>query len=457
MLGDASGLSLSDAGKLALSGKLEVWQRDYRIRTRDGQIRWVYDSSLEVTGPDGVSNGSIGIMQDISERKLIEDALRQSEFKFRSIVEQLSEGFILIDESGRITEWNRAIEQMLGLERQAVIGVGFVEITARLSPEDMTKSQALHKNQQAFLRGLKTGKSTLFTRPIETRIVTASGAHISVQQTIFPISTENGFRIGVLNRDITEQKLAEEQIRKLNDELENRVLERTAQLEAANKELEAFSYSISHDLRAPLRAIDGFGRILADSLSTGHTDDALRYLGVIRENAQQMGRLIDDLLSFSRLSRQPLRKLLFSPRELVDQVLLSLSTERQGREIDLMIGDLPICQGDANLLKQVWVNLLSNAIKFTRRSEPARIEIGAEQHDDEIFYFVRDNGTGFDMRYVDKLFGVFQRLHRPEDFEGTGVGLAIVQRIIRRHGGHVWAEGQLGLGATFYFSLPVEK
>ena len=203
-----------------------------------------------------------------------------------------------------------------------------------------------------------------------------------------------------------------------------------------------------------MRAIDGFGRILADSLSLDQIDGAQRYLGVIRENAQQMGRLIDDLLSFSRLSRQPLRKLVFDPRELIDQVVTTLSAELQGREINITIADLPVCLGDANLLKQVWVNLISNAIKFTRRSESARIEISGQQFTNEVVYLVKDNGTGFDMRYVDKLFGVFQRLHRPEDFEGTGVGLAIVQRIVRRHGGRAWAESELGVGAFFYFSLP---
>jgi signal transduction histidine kinase len=331
-----------------------------------------------------------------------------------------------------------------------------MEIMAQLTPPDLVRKSALHKKREAFNKALKTGKSLLFEQPTEIVMVTTSGSRIYIEQTVFPISTESGFRIGALNRDITDQKRAEAEIRELNAELESRVIERTAQLEAANKELEAFSYSISHDLRAPLRAINGFSRILADLLVLDGADDARRYLGVIRDNAQQMGRLIDDLLSFSRLSRQPLKKLPLSPNELIDQVLVTLSPEQQGRQIDLIVGGLPTCLGDSSLLKQVWMNLLSNALKFTRDCNPAHIEIGSEQQSGEIIFFVKDNGTGFDMRYVDKLFGVFQRLHRPEDFEGTGVGLAIVQRIIRRHGGRVWAEGELGKGASFYFSLPKE-
>jgi PAS domain S-box-containing protein len=456
MLGQASGLSLAEAVELVRTGKLNIWQCDYRIRTRDGHNRWVYDSSLELRGPDGVSYGSIGIMQDITSRKLVEDALRQSESKFRSIIEQLSEGFALVDENGRVIEWNPALERMLGIECQDAIGAKFMDIMARLLPPEEQHKSVLQEKKRAFNEALRTGRSKLFEQPTEIILVTALEKQIYIQQTVFPIKTENGFRIGALNRDITDQKQAEAEIRQLNTELESRVIERTAQLEAANKELEAFSYSVSHDLRAPLRAINGFSRILTDLLVLDGADDARRYLGVIRENAQQMGRLIDDLLSFSRLSRQPLRKLPLSPRELVEQVLEMVSAEREGRQIEINIGDLPVCLGDASLLKQVWVNLLSNALKFTRDRVPAQIDIGSEELPGEIVYFVRDNGTGFDMRYVDKLFGVFQRLHRPEDFEGTGVGLAIVQRIVRRHGGRVWAEGELGKGASFYFSLPTE-
>ncbi len=225
------------------------------------------------------------------------------------------------------------------------------------------------------------------------------------------------------------------------------------QLEAANKELESFSYSVSHDLRAPLRAMDGFSRAVLEDYAAQLPADGQRYLQVIRTSAQRMGNLIDDLLSFSRLSRASLSKRTVDVTMLVKGVLEDLHSQREGRQIDLRIADLPRCEGDPALLKQVWVNLLSNAIKYTQKRESAVIEIGCKTDGQANTYFVRDNGTGFDMRYAHKLFGVFQRLHRAEDYDGTGVGLAIVQRIIHRHGGRVWAEAAVEQGATFYFTL----
>jgi len=228
------------------------------------------------------------------------------------------------------------------------------------------------------------------------------------------------------------------------------------QLESANKELEAFSYSVSHDLRAPLRAVDGFSQAVLEDFGPKLPAEGLRQLQVIRESAQRMGQLIDDLLSFSRLSRQPLSMQRVETEALVRAVLADMNTDCAGRKIEISIGTLAPCEGDPTLLKQVWINLLSNALKYTRKREHAVVEIGCMEKQGEYVYFVRDNGTGFDMQYTHKLFGVFQRLHRAEEFEGTGVGLAIVQRVIHRHGGRVWAEAAMDRGATFYFTLRAE-
>jgi signal transduction histidine kinase len=245
------------------------------------------------------------------------------------------------------------------------------------------------------------------------------------------------------------------EVQRLNAELEQRVVDRTAQLEAANKELEAFSYSVSHDLRAPLRAVDGFSQALLEDFGSQLPEEGQRQVRTIREGAQRMGALIDDLLAFARLGRQALVKpVVVDMDRLVRETLEDLLPERQGRQVEIRAAALPPSNGDNALLKQVWANLLSNALKYTRKRDRAVVEIGSVLADGETVYFVRDNGAGFDMRYAHKLFGVFQRLHRAEDFEGSGVGLAIVQRIVKRHGGRAWAEAAVDRGATFHFTIP---
>lgn len=246
------------------------------------------------------------------------------------------------------------------------------------------------------------------------------------------------------------------EVRRINAQLEDRVRQRTEQVEAINKELEAFTYSVSHDLRAPLRGMSGFARILEEDYGERLDDDGRRYLEIIKSNAAQMGRLIDDLLSLSRLGRQPLKATTLSLGELAEEAFRLASADDLHRTIELTVDSLPQCRGDASLMRQVLINLLSNAVKFTRHAAPARIHVGWSSQNGEVVYFIRDNGAGFDMRYAGKLFGVFQRLHGTDEFAGTGVGLAIVKRIVERHGGRIWAEGEPGKGATFYFTLARE-
>lgn len=268
---------------------------------------------------------------------------------------------------------------------------------------------------------------------------------------------ELGQRAERLEHSVREQERAEEELRTLNAELEERVDARTSQLAAANRELESFSYSVSHDLRAPLRAITGFSNLLWEDHKEHLDEEARRKLGIIRGQADHMGALIDDLLRFSRLGRKSMEPSLIDMAELANSTLERLEQDAASDQLEFHVGKLPPAIADRNLMQQVWINLLSNAVKFSSRTEKPVVEVGAIVGEEENVYYVRDNGAGFDPRYQDKLFGVFQRLHDSSEFSGTGVGLALVHRIVTRHGGRVWADGRPGEGATFHFSVPRER
>jgi PAS domain S-box-containing protein len=377
-------------------------------------------------------------LRDVTEREQSE----QARSYLAAIVESSGDAILGKTLDGTIVSWNRGAETLYGYPAGEVVGR---PVSLLVPPE--------HGGELPEIMGrLRRGESI---DHFETVRVRKDGSRVEVSLNISPVLDGGGRVIGAssIARDITDRKQAEEALRRLNEELEQRVWARTVQLEAANKELEAFSYSVSHDLRAPLRAIDGFSRILLEDHAPRLPAEARRLLERVRHNTLQMGRLVDDLLTLARLGRQPLGKQPVAPARLVEQVLGELAGEREGRRVDVRVADLPECRADPALLKQVWVNLLSNALKYTRGRDEARVEVGCRAGCGAPVYFVRDNGAGFDMRYAHKLFGVFQRLHRAEEYEGTGVGLAIVQRIVHRHGGRAWAEGKPGEGATFYFTL----
>ncbi len=373
---------------------------------------------------------------EVEERRRAEEALRTSETRYRLLVEQAPLGIAILDHRGFIDQANPAACEMLGYSHDELIGRDPLTIM----------DSAEHAQARQEFSPLQVGE----TLNIELTMIRKDGTRLPVMGSTRQMPDG---RYQYIFQDISERKQAEEEVRALNEQLDKRVRDRTAELETANKELESFSYSVSHDLRAPLRAINGFSNLLISDYADKLSGEALMYLDKVKENANKMALLIDDLLTFSRLSRNPLKKRRVDLRGLVVQVIEELHAEAGEREIKWQIGDLAPCQADPALLKQVYANLIGNALKYTRPRPVPVIEIGSRMLRGQTVYFVRDNGVGFDMKYAGNLFGVFQRLHSEADFEGTGIGLAIVQRIVNRHGGRIWAESEVDQGATFFFTL----
>jgi PAS domain S-box-containing protein len=446
--------------KLAAAG---TWEGELTHRKRDGSH--VVVASVWVLHRDSAGN-PVRVLEantDVTQRKQAEQqlagqakelqrsqqALETQKLMLQSVLDSMAEGLVAADEHGKFTIWNPAATRIVGMGAEDVPAGEWNTHYGVYMPDTVTPFPIDQNPLTRALRG-EAGTAEMFIHNPELE----QGAWIEISGS--PLKAADGSARGgvVAFRDITQRKIDERKIHKLNEELEQRVEQRTAELAAANHELEAFTYSVSHDLRAPLRHIGGFSKILMEDFGPGMPAEAQTHLQRIEDGARRMGLLVDELLNLARVGRHALQVQATPLKPIVEEVVCLLQPETNGRAVSWKVADdLSTVQCDPILIKQVFQNLIANALKFTRTRERAMIEINQRQENGETVIAISDNGVGFSMKYKDKLFGVFQRLHRAEDFEGTGIGLATVQRIVRKHGGRVWAEAELDKGATFYFTL----
>jgi PAS domain S-box-containing protein len=377
-----------------------------------------------------------------------QQALETQKLIVRSVLDSMVEGLVAVDEEGKFILWNPAAERIVGLGPANLTSEEWSAHFGLYLPDAVTPFPTERNPLLLAMHG-EVGTAEMFLR---NRML-AEGVWIEANAS--PLTDKDGVIHGgvVAFRDITRRRADEREIRDLNHDLEARVLERTAELKAVNKELEAFTYSVSHDLRAPIRHISGFTKILVVKFQPCLPPEAQRHLQTIEQAAGRMGEMVDEMLKLARLGRQELSVEVTGLSSLVAEVVTMLAPEIEGRQVEWKIGELPPMECDPTLIRQVFQNLIGNALKYSRTRSPAVIEIGQTKKDGAKVLFVKDNGVGFDMKYADKLFGVFQRLHLAEEFEGNGIGLATVERVIKKHGGRVWVEAELDRGATFYFTL----